>query len=50
MTTHAGNKRNVAIYISHELFNAIERERGLVPRSTFIEYHLNKALKIETKK
>lgn len=44
MTTHAGNKQNVSLYISKELYNVIERERGLVLRSTFIEHILKNAL------
>lgn len=32
-----GNKINLNVYVTPELFAAIEQERGLVPRSTFLE-------------
>lgn len=41
---NTGNKHNVSIYISKELFDVIERERGLILRSTFIEHTLKNAL------
>lgn len=32
-----GNKINLNVYVTPELFAAIEQRRGLVPRSTFLE-------------
>jgi hypothetical protein len=33
-------KQNINIYVTPEVFEAVERKRGLVPRSTYVEHLL----------
>ena len=39
-----GNKCCMDLYVSKEIWNRIEADRGLVPRSTYTENLLNEAL------
>lgn len=33
-------KQNINIYVTTEVFEAVERKRGLVPRATYVEHLL----------
>lgn len=41
---HVGKKCNINIYVTPEVFEAVERKRGLIPRSTFVEHVLKNTL------
>lgn len=42
--TNMGKKQNINIYVTHEVFEVVERERGLIPRSTYVEHLIKDAL------
>lgn len=37
---HMGKKINLNVYVTPEVFQAVERKRGLIPRSTYVEHLL----------
>lgn len=37
---HMCKKINLNVYVTPEVFQAVERKRGLIPRSTYVEHLL----------